>query len=635
MPPSLERLHSKQHRHKVDKIDEILKPSADSSGSQSCGIKTVFTIGPACQDVETLYKMLTAGATVARVDLSWGDIAYHERSLQNLILAMKKSRRMCAVMLDTMGREIAVKRSVEQAEDGWLKHEDVHEVNIGDKITLTSRDVPASSTVFPLNYSNLSAMCHPGDTVYISRYLETGANSSTNLLVKEVNETDVICEVQTKATLQGLLTVWHIERNPYGPIENKQNELPILTEKDKTMLSTLSKKFEIDFISLSHTREAEDVDEARDFMQQLGHPYTKIIAKVETKYALTRFQDILNRADGIMISRANLGLDVPSEKIALIQKNMISWCNIIGKPCIVTRVVDTMIEAPRPTRAEATDCANIVLDGADGFVLGAETLRGKHPVETVSTVLHIGRVAESQFDSGAHYDYLMAEATQNQEIHSTQQADVSSKIPSDGDRSMRSANSFAEFNNALNAIAAVAVREDVEDSSRHGGILTGTPYLSKVESIASSAVRAAEKINASLLVVYTHSGRTSQMVAKYRPNIPILTLLVPRIQTDTLSWKLEGRGVARQCLIVRGLLPMLAAPRSSTDDALHEALAAAQSRGLVSNGDRVVVVQRIHADFSLKIINVDDLLSPAKVASRAKRGPIRTMSEVNENYVAS
>lgn len=167
------------------------------------------------------------------------------------------------------------------------------------------------------------------------------------------------------------------------------------------------------------------------------------------------------------------------------------------------------------------------------------------------------------------------------------------------------------------------------------GGLSGTPYLSKVESIASSAVRAAEKMNARLLVVYTHSGQTSQMVAKYRPRIPILTLVVPKILTDSLSWRLEGRGVARQCLIVRGLLPMLAAPRSSTDDALQEAITAAQMRGLVSEGDRVVIVQRVHEDFSMKIVDVDDLLSPSRGAAKAKRGPIRTISEVNESHAVT
>lgn len=94
----------------------------------------MFTIGPACQEVETLARILTAGATVARVDLSWGAISYHERSLQNLVLAMKKTRRMCAVMLDTMGREIAVKGAVDEAEDGWMKHGHVYDVNIGDSV---------------------------------------------------------------------------------------------------------------------------------------------------------------------------------------------------------------------------------------------------------------------------------------------------------------------------------------------------------------------------------------------------------------------------------------------------------------------------------------------------------------------
>lgn len=225
--------------------------------------------------------------------------------------------------------------------------------------------------------------------------------------MKEVEGTDVICEAQTAASLSGLLTLWHIERDPYGPISNIQNELPILSDKDKDTLKELRNKYEIDFISLSHTREAEDIEEARAFLAEIKSATTKIIAKIETKYALTRFKNILSKADAMMVSRANLGLDVPAEKIALIQKNMVSWCNLIGKPCIITRVCDSMTNAPRPTRAEATDVANIVLDGADGFVLGAETLRGKYPVETVTTVMNIGRVAEQQFDGNSHFDYLM------------------------------------------------------------------------------------------------------------------------------------------------------------------------------------------------------------------------------------
>jgi len=631
MPRSLLRLHSKSHLFISDEISQILKPTSPTAAAFS-SVKVVFTIGPACQDVESLCKILNAGATIARVDVSWGDVKYHEKSLQHLQLAMKKTKRMCAVMMDTCGREITVKRPFEKNPDGWWLHSESYEVDVGQEITFTSRDVPASANVLPLAYDGLPGMCYAGDIIYVSRYLQTGAESSCYLQVKEVTETDVVCEVQSKAVLAGLLTIWHIERNPYGPIDNKQNSLPILTKRDKEAITELSSKFDIDFISLSHTREAEDIDEARAFLKSVNSGFTKIIAKIETKYALTRFKDILNNADGVMISRANLGLDVPSEKIALIQKNMVSWCNILGKPCIVTRVCDTMISAPRPTRAEATDCANIILDGADGYVLGAETLRGKFPVETVTTVLHIGRMAEQQFDHARHYDYLMDEAMMSQQQAIQASLSRSTSDMSLGKKTMTPAPSYTEFANAVNAIATVASQEERDDSIQTLQSLrpavSGIPYLSKVESIASSAVRTAERIAAQLLVVFTHSGNTAQLVSKYRPRMPILTLVVPKIRSNSLSWKLEGREVARQCLLVRGLLPILATPRASAVDTLKEAIVAAQLRGLVNPGDRVVIIQRIHEDFAMKIIAVDDLLTPASESSPKKPVMLKTLSEV-------
>jgi len=296
-----------------------------------------------------------------------------------------------------------------------------------------------------------------------------------------------------------------------------------------------------------------------------------------------------------------------------------------------------MISAPRPTRAEATDCANIILDGADGYVLGAETLRGKFPVETVTTVLHIGRTAEHQFDHARHYDYLMDEATLSQQA-ALLQAETLSRSTSEvslGKKTMTPAASYTEFANAVNAIATVASQEERDETVQTLQTLRpavkGIPYLSKVESIASSAVRAAERVAARMLVVFTHSGNTAQLVAKYRPKMPILTLVVPKIRSNSLSWKLEGREVARQCLMVRGLLPMLATPRASAVDTLKEAIVAAQLRGLVSPGERVVIVQRIHEDFALKIISVDDLLVPSAESSPKKKPVMmKTLSEVHE-----
>ena len=154
----------------------------------------------------------------------------------------------------------------------------------------------------------------------------------------------------------------------------------------------------------------QDVHEARTFLSSLGLDHCKLIAKLDAKSSLQNFHGILNAADGIMLSRGNLGLDCLPERVAVIQKNVTTSCNLIGKPCIVTRIVDTMVNAPRPTRAEATDVANAVLDGADCLLLGAETLRGVDPPNAVRTVVSCCHAAEAEFQHSAHFDYLMREA---------------------------------------------------------------------------------------------------------------------------------------------------------------------------------------------------------------------------------
>jgi hypothetical protein len=157
-------------------------------------------------------------------------------------------------------------------------------------------------------------------------------------------------------------------------------------------------------------RTVQDVLDARELLKSLGLEDCKIIAKLDAKSSLVNFRGILNSADGIMLSRGNLGLDCLPEKIAVIQKNVTTSCNLVGKPCIVTRIVDTMVSAPRPTRAEATDVANAVLDGADSVMLGAETLRGMDPANAVRTVVACCHAAEAEFQHSSHFDYLMREA---------------------------------------------------------------------------------------------------------------------------------------------------------------------------------------------------------------------------------
>lgn len=600
-------MHTKTHYFEYDE-DAILHTPAEEVEAAFTSTKVVFTIGPQCQDVETLTKILQAGATAARIDLTWGTMEFHERSLQNLQMAVKNTRRLCAVMLDTVGREIFVKRPHKIAENGWPYHDNVISIKESERVVLTARDVPASANVWPLNYNKLHEMAEVDDLIYVSRYLVTGADAaSLYFKVVEVNGEDVVCEAQSSADLDGLLTIYHLERNPYGQIENKQNELPHLTSLDKEALKKLSNDFEVDFVCLSHTRHNSDLKEARQYLDSIGLSSTKMIAKVETKYGLGDFKGILSLADAIVVSRGNLGLDVPVEKMALIQKHIISACNLVGKPVLVTRVVDTMVTTPRPTRAEATDVANAIMDGADGFLLGAETLRGLFPVDTVNMVLHISKVAERFFDDNMHFDYLMQEAV------STQTAGALHKAGSQSSMATSHA-SYADLTQAIQAMETFTTDADQPEKKKEE-MFNGSPYLSKLESIASSAVRAAGKINASLLVIYTHSGQTAHLVAKYRPKMPILTLVVPQLVSDSLSWRLEGRGTARQCLITRGLLPMLAAPRSSIDSVLEESIMAAAGMGIVKQDDNVVCVQRIHEDFCLKIVSVNEIVKEFNLAA--------------------
>ena len=258
-------------------------------------------------------------------------------------------------------------------------------------------------------------MVEQGDQLYIGRYLVTGADAASLYLeVQSKAGPEIKCVALNDGNLDGLLTVYHMERSTKG-ISNKANEQPLFSQLDTDSLRALAAEFDFDFLSLSYTRSADDVGEARKFLNSLGLEACRIIAKLDAKQSLANFRGILNQADGIMLSRGNLGLDCLPEKVTVIQKNVTTSCNLVGKPCIVTRIVDTMVSAPRPTRAEATDVANAVLDGADCLLLGAETLRGIDPANAVKTVVSCCQAAEAEFDHSSHFEYLMSEAVKAEE----------------------------------------------------------------------------------------------------------------------------------------------------------------------------------------------------------------------------
>jgi len=619
---------AKTHFFKNDSLSSILLPSDDSS---FCGTKIMATLGPSVHDSSVLNTMLNSGMVSARVDLTWGPLEFHRNSLKLLEESMRSQRRLCAIAIDTMGRELMIRGEWQINEQGYPWVLGRNDVSVGQRIAITTRNVSADANTLPIMYPGFTFMCEPGDMIYVARYLISGAESSSVFFkVESTSDTDVVCIAQNAAVLDGLLCVFHVERSTSGTVANVQNDLPLLADWDKHCITELGKEFEIDFINLSYTRTAADVREAHEFLRSIGMTHTRVMAKIETRQALLNFQAILSEADGIIISRGNLGLDVEPEKMALVQKTLIQACNLVGKPVVITRVVDTMVNTPRPTRAEATDVANAVLDGVDGILLGAETLRGKYPVEAIQTVASICRAAEAVFDHSSHYTSLIdaaweavsqANATISANADSEEDAAERSSLsvqmvananPTDlpGNQGLRTKrNSFASAINAMASFSTVASHGNLHSMKANEAevqSLKRTPYLSKLESICSSAVRAADKVRASLIVVYTHTGQTAELVAKYRPPVPILTLVVPHLVADGLKWRLEGRSIARQCLITRGLMPFLAAPSPNGEALLEDAIRSAGNMGLLRPHDHVVVLLRVHGDFCVKIVAVGD-----------------------------
>uniref|UniRef100_A0A3Q7JI81 Pyruvate kinase n=1 Tax=Solanum lycopersicum TaxID=4081 RepID=A0A3Q7JI81_SOLLC len=309
--------------------------------------KIVGTLGPKSRSVEIISSCLESGMSVARFDFSWGDAEFHQETLENLRAAVKKSKKLCAVMLDTGGPELQVVN----------KSEHPISLQADSLVVLTpDQDKEATPNLLPINFSGLSKSVKKGDTIFIGQYLFTGSETTSVWLeVTEVKGEDVVCLIKNSATLAGPLYTLHVSQI--------RIELPTLTDKDKKVISTWAFRNKIDILSLSYTRNAEDVRHAREFLSKLGDlDQTQIFAKIENVEGMGNFDEILEEADGIILSRGNLGIDLPPEKVFLFQKAAVHRCNMAGKPAVVTRVVDSMTDNLRPTRAEATDVANAVLD---------------------------------------------------------------------------------------------------------------------------------------------------------------------------------------------------------------------------------------------------------------------------------
>lgn len=340
--------------------------------------KIICTVGPATDKPGVLESMMRAGMNVARFNFSHGDYAVHQRRFEQLVELREKAGLPVASMLDTRGPEIRL---------GTFRDHKPVEIHTGEEYTLTTRDVECDEKIASVTFKGL-----PGDVRVGTRILIN--DGLVSMVVKKVTETDVICDVIDGGELSD-----HKGVNVPGV----ELSMPYLSEADMNDLE-FGAKLGFDFIAASFVRSAADVAYLRKFTNALGWRSVRIIAKIENMDGVNNIDEIIDEADGIMVARGDMGVEIPFEKIPPIQKRLIKKAYSAGKQVVTaTQMLESMITNPRPTRAEITDVANAVYDGTSAIMLSGETAAGAHPVEAVETMALIAESTESQIDYVTHF----------------------------------------------------------------------------------------------------------------------------------------------------------------------------------------------------------------------------------------
>ncbi len=331
--------------------------------------KIVATIGPASESKEVLRELFENGVNVCRLNFSHGNHEEHQKRIDIIKETREEIDLPVAIMLDTKGPEIRIG----DFESGTI------EIKQNDTFTLTTRDILGDESIVSVTYKDLPNDVEVGGRILIDDGL-------VEFEILEINNTDIKCIAINSGTLKN-----HKGVN----IPNVKINLPAVTEKDVEDI-IFGIKNEIDFIAVSFVRTANDVNEIRKILEDNGGQNIDIISKIESQQGVDNIDEILQVSDGIMVARGDLGVEVKTQEIPLIQKQLIKKCNLAGKPVITaTQMLDSMQENPRPTRAEASDVANAVFDGTDATMLSGESANGDYPVESVATMARIDVKAEN------------------------------------------------------------------------------------------------------------------------------------------------------------------------------------------------------------------------------------------------
>jgi len=401
--------------------------------------RIVCTLGPACWEVDQLVNLINCGMSVARFNFSHGDHAGHKACLDRLREAMKISGRNVGVMLDTKGPEIR---------SGFFKPEcnGKIEIKAGQTLRLTTDyEFKGDSTCVACSYPGLPKSVKPGNKILM-------ADGTVVLSVKEIGDTWVDTECMNDASFG--------ERKNMN-LPGVKVDLPVCGPKEVEDIQKWGIANGATMIAASFVQCADDIKEIRKVLGEEGKRI-QIFPKIENLEGILNFDEILHECDGVMVARGDMGMEIPPEKVFLAQKMMIAKCNIAGKPVITaTQMLESMINNPRPTRAEASDVSNSVLDGTDCVMLSGESANGKFPEEAVRTLSRCCLEAEAALDYGALFKAI------------------------------------------------------------HTGC-KGT--RSVPEAVCASAVEAALDVRASLIVCLTESGSTARLVAKYRPEARVIAV---------------------------------------------------------------------------------------------------------------
>ncbi len=414
--------------------------------------KIVCTLGPSSNTFEEIERLYRAGMNVVRINFSHGSHEGHKKTIGYVREVAKKHQYSIPVLMDLQGPKIRI---------GIMENGE-QEITKGDIIEITTKDVTGTSKLVPIDYPKLIEDASEGNQILIDDGL-------LELKIIRKDEFSLKARVVVGGTLKSRKGV---------NLPDVNISMSSLTEKDIQDLE-FGLKIGVDFVAMSFVRSAKDVQDVISRVRAAGSN-ASIISKIEKPEAVEVLDEIIEESDGIMVARGDLGIEIPSEKVPMVQKKIIDRCRAAGKPVITaTQMLDSMISNPRATRAESSDVANAVMDGTDAVMLSGETAAGKYPVESVQAMVKIIRsVEQNSKDMYYSLKYRKPEWKEKQ----------------------------------------------------------------IVESLAYSCVTIANNVEAKAISTLTHSGNTARRIAKFRPKVPIVAFTESRIVRRQLNlvWGVES-----------------------------------------------------------------------------------------------